>query len=277
MATDTSKITGAADDLSDKLTKGGGAAKVLGAEIANAFAAQDARIAALEAGGGGGVVPPEPPATGGKITNFSAASSSSFQIDGENVQPQNANKSWSINQVDDYTLRFEVRSGDKWEHDDSSMNRSEIEFQEQYDEGVTMSYSDIITVKAGPPNTSGSNLLVQCHATTNVNPTYCPFSIGITPPEPRENIRIVLQEPNQGWNQVWIMPLVRDKAMKFDCKVKMGAAGNGKVEVWLDGNQIVDFNGKVGATNSKYYWKCGLYRGQVPETMTAEHKNIITG
>jgi hypothetical protein len=95
-------------------------------------------------------------------------------------------------------------------------------------------------------------------------------------PEPKENIRIVLQEPNNGWNQVWIMPLTRDKAMKFDCKVKMGPSGNGKIEVWLDGNQIVNFSGRVGATNSKYYWKCGLYRGQVPETISAEHRNITT-
>ena len=51
MATDTTKITGAADDLSDKLTKGGSAAKTFGAEIANAIKSLDGRVAALEAGG----------------------------------------------------------------------------------------------------------------------------------------------------------------------------------------------------------------------------------
>lgn len=51
MATDTTKITGAADDLSDKLTKGGSAAKTLGSEIANAIKSIDDRVTKLEAGG----------------------------------------------------------------------------------------------------------------------------------------------------------------------------------------------------------------------------------
>jgi hypothetical protein len=57
MATDTSKITGAADELSAGLAKGGTAAKTLGAEIANAIKSLDGRVAALESGG---VTPPNP-------------------------------------------------------------------------------------------------------------------------------------------------------------------------------------------------------------------------
>ena len=52
MATDTSKITTAADDLSDKMGKGGAAAKTLGAEIVNAIKSLDDEIAALGQGGG---------------------------------------------------------------------------------------------------------------------------------------------------------------------------------------------------------------------------------
>ena len=48
MTTDTSKITGAADELSAGLDKGGTAAKTFGAEIANAIAALDGRVTALE-------------------------------------------------------------------------------------------------------------------------------------------------------------------------------------------------------------------------------------
>jgi hypothetical protein len=56
MTIDTGKITGAADDLSDKLTKGGSAAKTLGVEIASTLNSLDARIAKLESA--------QPPTTG---------------------------------------------------------------------------------------------------------------------------------------------------------------------------------------------------------------------
>ena len=62
MATDTSKITGAADELSAGLAKGGSAARTLGAEIANAIKSLDARVTAIE--GGGETQPPIPPSTG---------------------------------------------------------------------------------------------------------------------------------------------------------------------------------------------------------------------
>ena len=68
MTTDTSKITGAADELSAGLAKGGTAAKTLGAEIANAIKALDTRVTALETDVP--VTPPieppiEPPVGGG--------------------------------------------------------------------------------------------------------------------------------------------------------------------------------------------------------------------
>jgi hypothetical protein len=64
MATDTSKITSAADELSAGLAKGGTAAKTLGVEIAAAIKSLDGRVAALEAGGSNPVPPdPQPPST----------------------------------------------------------------------------------------------------------------------------------------------------------------------------------------------------------------------
>jgi Polysaccharide lyase/Bacterial Ig-like domain len=76
MATDTSKITTAADELSSGLTKGGSAAKTLGQEIANAIASLDSRVTALEEGGGTEPIPPEPP-SGDTPTIVSARTASS--------------------------------------------------------------------------------------------------------------------------------------------------------------------------------------------------------
>src|SRR4029077_2544606 len=67
MATDTSKITGAADELSAGLAKGGTAAKALGAEIANAIKSLDTRVTALESAEPV-PVPPHPGPDPGPVT-----------------------------------------------------------------------------------------------------------------------------------------------------------------------------------------------------------------
>jgi hypothetical protein len=54
----------------------------------------------------------------------------------------------------------------------------------------------------------------------------------------------------------------------------MGPSGNGYVGVWLDGTQILNYHGAVGATGSQYYWKEGIYRGPAAETITADFSNV---
>jgi hypothetical protein len=112
------------------------------------------------------------------------------------------------------------------------------------------------------------------HATTNVSPTYCPFALGIENTQDRLNV--VLQSPKGGNNYVWTAPQSVERGREYDWKMvmTMGAGGNGKVDVWLDGEQIVNFRGAVGATNSQYYWKIGLYRGQATETSIVRHRNV---
>ena len=88
MTTDTSKITGAADELSSGLSKGGSAAKTLGQEIANAIAALDGRVSALEAGGS--VEPPiEPPIEPPVEPPAALTPSGSITVSGNNTVIEN--------------------------------------------------------------------------------------------------------------------------------------------------------------------------------------------
>jgi hypothetical protein len=227
----------------------------------------------------------KPANTKGKITNFSAANNATWQIDGKDVTNQNANKSWSLKKIDDYTLRFEVRSGDVWYNTsgghDNTTNRNEVADGKDggstvtYPEGETLQLSETITIEPGPKNTSSWCDLTQLHATTDTPPS--PFVIQLSR---EDKLEVVLQKPPSTNLYVYKTPnpITRGKPINVRAAVKMGPSGNGKVEVWFDDAKVVDYSGAVGATNSRYSWKFGLYRGETPETLSAVFRNVsLTG
>jgi hypothetical protein len=118
-------------------------------------------------------------------------------------------------------------------------------------------------------------MILQLHATPEGN-TPCPFSIQIE--GPTKKLRIIAQEPSKTWTELYYGPangIVRGQPMNIKCKVKMGATGNGSALVMLDGNTIVNFTGKIGAsTSSTYYWKWGIYRNAAPETLQVDFSNV---
>ncbi len=216
-------------------------------------------------------------ATGGLITSFSGANGAAFNVGGQSVQAENANKSWSLTQLNSNTLRFSVHSGDHWtsgSYNDSPSERSEIQFAPLYSAGTQINVSETITVQPGPVNTASWCDLNQLHATTNVSPTYSPFVIGL---DQSDRLCVVLQSPGQTQNNLVYKspnPVVRGQPMNLISQVSMGPTGGGFVRVWLNGTQIVNFTGAVGATNSQYYWKLGVYRGAAVETITADFSNV---
>jgi hypothetical protein len=284
MATDTSKITGAADDLSDKLTKGGSAAKTLGAEIANAIKSLDDRVSAIEAGGG--TQPPiEPPSesTGGLIADFTGLNERQWKLDGVPVSNQNANtsgnKSWCLQQKDDYTLRFENRQGDDWDspYAGTGCNRNEVGVGDGevycFADGVEGNGSFTLTVEPGPANKASWCTIVQVHAISDTPP--CPFAMGLQ--QNTDKLSVVLQDPVGGNNYIYDTPqgLVRGQAYKIRFQFKMGPSGGGYARVWIDDAQVVNFSGKIGASgNTKYWYKFGIYRGATSETLSMVFKNV---
>ncbi|UPK02263.1 heparin lyase I family protein [Bradyrhizobium sp. 170] len=211
------------------------------------------------------------------INSFSGANGSIFTVDGYSAQAQNANQPWSLTQLNANTLQFSVRSGDRWSvggYSDNGANRSEIQFSPLYAAGTQINLSETITIQPGPTNTASWLCLTQLHATTNVAPTYAPFSVGL---DRSDHLVVILQHPNQSSDNLVYrspIPIVRGQPMDLDFQVNMGPSGGGYVGVWLDGTQIVNYHGPVGATNSEYYWKVGVYRGSAAETLTADFSNV---
>jgi hypothetical protein len=222
-------------------------------------------------------VGPPPGSTHGLIENFNAASGSRFKVDGREVSAQNGNKSWSLKNPDDHTLTFEVHHGDVWSTsgwDDSANNRSEIEFSQRWSAGTTITVTELLTVLPGPVSTAGHLDLNQLHTTDPQSPP-CPFTLQIE--ENTDRLQVILQSPSNGWNRVYhaSQPVVRGKVMDFKFEMNMNPSGNGFVKVWLDGSQIVDYRGAVGANSpQQYYWKQGIYRKNSSETISAIFSNV---
>jgi Polysaccharide lyase len=131
--------------------------------------------------------------------------------------------------------------------------------------------SEQLTVQPGPTNTASFLVLNQLHSSTQSPPS--PFTFQL---DDSDHLKVVIQSPNNPYNQVYRSPhpIVRGQAMDLNFQLNMGPSGNGYVGVWLDGTQIVNYHGAVGATGATYYWKQGIYRGPAAETITADFSNV---
>jgi hypothetical protein len=222
-------------------------------------------------------VPPDPtppPSTEGRIENFNASSGARFQVDGKEVANANAGKAWSLVKIDDFTLEMACHQGDHWGvpaySDPSSVNRSECEFTTHYAAGKEITITERITIMPGPVSTASFAALNQLHTESDTPPS--PFGFQIE--EGTDHLQVVLQSPTSNWFRPWrdAKPVERGKQYNFKAVMTMGS--NGKVDVWIDGNQVCNYRGSVGASSGGYYWKWGCYRGNVAENLTIRHANM---
>ena len=223
--------------------------------------------------GGGGTPPPET-STEGKIENFNAASGSRFTVGGVSVSALNANKAWSLVKVDDYTLEMTTKQGDFWStsgwSDSPNANRSEVEGPHSSSGNLTV--TETFTVMPGPVSTASFMDINQYASDAGGQPS--PFALTLE--ENTDFLQVILQSPSNNWNRVWRAkaPVERGKAYKFKLVASLHPT-SGRIDCWLDDEQIVSYRGAVGASGSpQYYWKWGNYRKNVPETLTVRHQNM---
>ena len=223
-------------------------------------------------------VEPPPANTDGKIANFNAASGSRFTVGGVSVSALNANKAWSLVKIDDYTLEMTTKQGDFWStsgwSDSPSANRSEIEAPHSTVGNLTV--TEKFTVMPGPISTASFVDINQYASDASGQPS--PFAFTLK--ENTDFLQVILQSPTSNWNRVWRDSKAVTRGKEYDFKLVANLGTSGKVDVWLDGTQIVTYRGSVGASGAaQYYWKWGCYRKNVPEALTIRHKNmkIVTG
>lgn len=180
------------------------------------------------------------------------------------------------------TLRFEVRSGDKWKYDTSNKERSEISSYKLFDFGKTYQISYGFMIEKGERNTADWLLIGQIHQTEDAGDlgTSPPFAIELV----GERMRIVARTTTEATTTVqppmqvlWTDSADIERGRWYDMKieVKFDPQGNGIINVVRDGVIIVQYSGATGYVDLKgSYWKEGIYRESSPETMAVDFKNL---
>lgn len=286
MATDTTKITGAADELSAGLTKGGSAAKTLGAEIANAIKSLDDRVSAIEAGGS--TQPPiEPPVTagptGGHIDTFSATPNTDCVIDGVRYRVWGAGKPYSFNQIDQYTLRYEIRPGDHGTAglvDQPGCDRCQIDgYQKKYADGTVIKVGLRVMVEPGPANAARWFVIGEQQQQQISTSPFLSLDL--------EGERFSVSYRNDPNNQLppirpWTQStnLVRGQWYVFELEFRVSQS-NGYLKARVDGAEVVNYTGRLGFSGTtESYWMTGLYRetatGQINIATQVKNMTVIT-
>lgn len=211
------------------------------------------------------------------ITSFSPSNNVTIGVDGKNAQVENANKTWSISNPANDTLRFEVRSGDVWPNDATAGNtseRSEVEMQQRYAADKTISVAYGFTVEAGPTNISQWMVLGQIHnVIKGGSPPFC-----IAMYDEKMVVIVRGSGSNGKENDIWTdaNPIQRGHEYAMSIQAMFGSNGNGTLKVVRDGVVIVNYAGPLGSGSASetYYWKHGIYRNPASMTIAAKYRNL---
>lgn len=187
-------------------------------------------------------------------------------IRGVHYAPQFALRDWSIRRAtnggSDVT-RFEVRPGDQWSEDASSgenKERSELDgYKNSWRSGTDVWGGYSFFIEPGLRYRSDWNCIGQMHsAGIDVKPISIHF---------KDERLLINSEASNGARPTVTLryngPLSRKEWHHVVFHINQNAAGNGRLEFWLDGNKIVNYSGPIGSY-ANYYWKFGIYRGYGP-------------
>lgn len=198
---------------------------------------------------------------------------------------QTSGDAWSFTKTDD-TFRFEVRPGDQWSSDASkggAAERAEAIFSNRLNFDQTYSISYGLMIEPGAANTADWVNIGQLHGSpdagdySSMAPIFAVQLMG-------EQMRIVSRaDPNAiSTGRVEDQILYKDttniiRGHWYDIKIeiKVDPFGNGDIDVYRDGVQIVDYHGAVGYNDAAGpYWREGIYRAPAAETLAVDYRNF---
>jgi len=204
---------------------------------------------------------------------FAPMSGADIDIGGLSYSVQNADRPWNLAVAGPDELRFELRHGDVWSGDTPVKERTEIAGETIYAAGSDIRIQYEFRVAPGARNTAQWLLLGQMHADDPLTaPIFALELIG-------EHLAVHIRNKQPaGRYEEWFaytddQPIVRGRYYSVDVRLHMHDDDNGSVDVWIDGEHVVDYAGPLGYGYGTY-WKHGIYRAAAPETMVVDYRNF---
>jgi hypothetical protein len=200
--------------------------------------------------------------------------STKVNIGGLNYSTQNGSESWSLNRISDDIFRFELRPGDQWKYDSSNKERTELSGSKIYEPGETLTVSYSFMVEPGQANTAEYLLIGQFHADDGF--TSPPLAVELV----GEKMAIVVRykvagESSYEMDYIYVdsQNIQRGKYYNITITANFENDNDGFLNVWRDGQQIVNYDGPIGYGYG-VYWKHGIYRRDSDQTIAVNFKDF---
>jgi hypothetical protein len=222
----------------------------------------------------------------------SPANGSAAMIGKIQWQVESASRPWSVTNVNPTTLRFELRAGDV-RPGEYSTNVERVEIDQGnspfYPGGQPFTTQFDLNILPGSPNTADWVVLYQL-AYPYKGPGVWGASPDVALGMNGERLTITAHRGTGdcmsgttqlqiNWpNGLWLDPLPVQRGTTHTFKITMmfdANDGNGTVQAWRDGFQIVNYSGKLGCDRYRSHQQSfGIYRRRAPETLATTIGNI---
>ncbi|HEX6866002.1 MAG TPA: heparin lyase I family protein [Caulobacteraceae bacterium] len=186
--------------------------------------------------------------------------------------------------MDPVRHRFETRSTDSW-NSETTRNRAELALTHRFaPAGQSIWFSYAMRVRGGAPVTNW-NVLSQFHNSPDSGDisTSPPFSMNMVPGEKLRFIRRFDAAPLSTTKRDDITMgervISRDRWYRIVGRLVFGWDNNASVDVWIDGAKMISLaNTNMGYNDMRGpYFKFGIYRAKVAETLVADFANMELG
>lgn len=227
--------------------------------------------------GGGGETPPpsgEIAIPEGRITEFTDKNDGYMKIGGIPYHVETPGKSWNLQLVDDRTLRFEIRSGDRFSSwywtDPTTSERCEVSNDKEVlvPPGGTLLLQHRIMWEPGPLTTSPWSCYSQLHEHEVSNSP--PYAIELE----KDKMEVNIGTSAEKFVYRDTTPITRGKWYTIQSEIKWDR-NNGFLKMKRDGIEIVNYKGALG-TGVAHYPKFGIYRSEAQETVAVQYRDWST-
>jgi hypothetical protein len=201
------------------------------------------------------------------------AQAQTVKISGDDYWIQNAGRPWNFARLSANSYRFELRTGDRWQHEGggSKVDRTELSGSKVYpdNELITIEYDFVL--EPGPPNRATWTVIGQWHS-KDIFGRPAPMSIGLG--EAAEKMQVIMRSgPTGTFHLLYEDPDNLQRGRVYRMKIESRFGERGILRVTRDGVRLAEYSGQLGY-GSGAYWKFGVYRSEAKGTLAATYTGM---